>query len=152
MDEKVKGKKQLGLGLHFPKFGSLNKFKQITWDIEKKFTVLPFWRNGILWTYIISYFGFSILSGLQILKLNSKISPKVPLLYDVQKESWMIFPKEFIWLFPVLILAAGFVNTSILKRSYYMNKNMTIMICILLTIGNFLAWISLNEILMLSTK
>ena len=152
MPEKDNQNRQLDLKLGYSKAEILYKLKRLASNVEKNFTALPFWRNGLIWAKIISVFSVSVISLLLIGKSYSKLPPQIPLVYNTQEEEWKLIPKIFVFTVPFGFLMLGVANIQLLRRVYYMNKKLTLMICFTITITYLLGLLAVNEILLISTS
>lgn len=150
-DKNVK-RPQLGLGLKFSQLELFYKFKRFAAQVEKNFTALPFWRNGIIWISIVTIIGVTIISTLLISKHYLDLPEDIPLIYDTLEAKWKSFPKFFFFSVPLILIIIGICNLQILTKVYYMNKRLTLMICLVLTASYFLVLIAVNEILIISTS
>ena len=148
---KEKEEKQFDLELKYSRLEPFYKIKRFSKNIEKTFTVIPFWRNGVIWAAITSIAASCVLLMVMNTKYYHRLPPQIPLIFDIQSGQWQSVPKIFIWTVPFIVGALGIANLHILRKVYYMNKSMTLMICILLVISCFLSVISINEIFIIST-
>lgn len=142
--------KQFDLELKYSKLEPLYKFKRFSQGIEKKFTVLPFWRNGIIWLTICTISATFILLMAINIKYYYKLPPQIPLLYDIQNERWTSYSKIFVWTIPFLVGFLGLLNLQFLRKVYYMNKDMTLAICLFLAAACVLVVLSVNELYIVS--
>ena len=145
-------KRQLGFELKPSRFELFYKFKRLTTQVEKSFTVLPFWRNGLIWMAISTIIGITIITTLIIGKSYLKLPEQVPLIYDTLEEDWQSFPKIYFFGVPLILVLIGILNIQLLQKVYYMNKKLTLMICILITLTYFLGLAAVNEILIICTS
>ncbi|MDD3647792.1 MAG: hypothetical protein PHS44_04830 [Candidatus Dojkabacteria bacterium] len=142
--------KQLGINLRYSKFEFIYKLKRLARKVEKNYTVLPFWQNGLIWTAIFSVFGVSSIIIMMLIKRYHQLPNEVPLIYDIENESWRSFQKILLYTIPGGLLILGILNIQVLRKTYYMNKRLTLMICLLLTVLSFLTLVATTEIMMLS--
>ncbi|MBU0976518.1 MAG: hypothetical protein ABIE03_00790 [Patescibacteria group bacterium] len=142
--------RQLGIGLRYSRFEILFKLKRLARKVEKNYTVLPFWQNGFIWAAISSVFGVSAIILMVIIRKLEMLPPEIPLLYDIEEESWQSYPKALLFVIPAGLLFLGIVNIQILRKTYYMNKRLTLMICLLVTVLSMLTLVATREILMLA--
>lgn len=142
---------QLGMGLKYSKFEFLFKLKRLARQVERNYTVLPFWQNGYIWAAISSIFGVTAIILVLIISRFSELPPEVPLLYDIQEENWESYPRIFMLLIPAALLVLGMINIQILRKTYYMNKRLTLMICLIITISSLLTLVASREIILLAT-
>jgi len=147
-----KERNQMGFKLKFSRLEFLYKFKRTSRQIEKQFTALPFWRNGLIWLAIASIIGVTITSTLMIGKHYLDLPHRIPLIYDTLEGKWKNFPKIYFFFAPLIFVLIGIINIQILQKIYYMNKKLTLMICILITVTYSLGLIAVNEILILCTS
>lgn len=145
-------KKQYDLNLKFSRFEVFYALIRRAKSIEKRFTVLPFWRGGLIWTAIISIFAITFITIILVLNNYDNLPPNIPLIYDTIEERWESYPKLYILSIPSLLAVLGIINIKFLQKVYYMNKRLTLMVCLLLTIIYFLGLIGINEIISLSTS
>lgn len=145
-------KKQLDLDLPSSRIEILYKFKRVFRQIEKNFTAVPFWRNGLIWSAITTIIGVTIIITVLIGKFYSNLPPEVPLVYNTLEEKWENYPKIFLFAVPIMLILLGILNIRLLQKVYYMNKKLTLMICLLITITYILELIAVNEILVISTS
>ncbi len=150
MNNKESQEKQLDLELKYSRLEALYKFKRFSKEIEKTFTVLPFWSNGIIWAAIISIATTCVLIMLMNMSYYHKLPPQIPFIYNIPKAEWQAVPKIFIWAVPFILGLLGAINLHFLRKAYYMNKNMALTICIFLVIASFLIVFSVNEIFIIS--
>lgn len=150
--DSTKEKPQLGLNLRFSRLEFLFKVKRMNRRIEKNFTVLPFWRNGLIWTAIASIIGITTIITLTIAKKYGDLPPEVPLIYDTVLEKWQSYPKMFFFSIPIILIVIGIIIIQLLQRVYYMNKKLTIMICIIISVVYMLSLLAVNEIILFSTS
>lgn len=142
---------QLGMGLKYSRFEFLFKLKRLARQVEKNYTVLPFWQNGYIWAAISSIFGVTAIVMILIISRFADLPPEIPLVYDIQEENWQSYPKIFMFLIPASLLILGILNIQILRKTYYMNKRLTLMICLIITISSFLTLVASREIILLAT-
>jgi uncharacterized membrane protein YqhA len=154
--EKIKQEKkkklQMGLGLSFSRFEIFYKIKRKLREVEKNFTVLPFWQNGWIWASISTMIGITIISTLLIGKFYSQLPPEVPIVFIPEEEKWMNLPRLSLFTVPLILIIVGIINIYILQKVYYMNKRLTLMICLILVITYILELVGINEILIISTS
>jgi len=144
-----KEKKQLDLDLPSSKIEFFFKLKRKFKRVEENFTAIPFWRNGLIWATITTVISVSIITTILIGKYYDKLPPDVPIIYDTYNERWDSYPKIFIFSIPVLLIVLGFLNVRLLQRVYFMNKKLTLMICIIMTGLYIFELIAVNEILLI---
>jgi len=149
--EQKKEKPQLGLNLKFSRLEFLYKLKRINRRIEKNFTVLPFWRNGMIWAAIAFIIGITTIITLTIARKYSALPPEVPLIYDTVSEKWQSFPKMFFFAVPIALIVIGIIIIQLLQKVYYMNKRLTLMICLIICMIYLLSLLAVNEIILFST-
>ncbi len=143
---------QIDLGIKHSKLEFFYKLKRLASNIEKKYTVLPFWQNGFIWLSIISTIGFPTLIFIQIAKSYSKLPPDIPFIYNTQLDKWKSVPRITTFLLPITLFILGLVNIRYLQKVYYMNKRMTLMICFMSSILYMLEYLAINEIIVLSIR
>jgi len=151
MEKENKQTRQLDLGLRFSKLESFYKILRLRTKIEKTFTAIPFWKNGVLWLLIITMASTIILSVIHIYSNYKSMTPEIPITWNTQKADWESTPKILIWIFPVFLVILGIVNIYFLKYSYYMNKKLNLMICFILSILFILSYLALNQIILITT-
>ena len=151
-DKGIPKEQQINMGLRYSRLEFLYKLKRMARRVEKDYTVLPFWQNALIWAAIISVFCVSIIAFILIRKNYSSLPPEIPLIFDLQEENWKSYPKVYIFSVPVVLILTGFINIQVLKKVYYMNKNMTLMICFLIVLTSLLSLAALNEIILLTTR
>lgn len=147
-----KEKRQLGLNLKFSRLELFYKLKRASTRIEKNFVALPFWRNGLIWSTITAIVGITIITTVLIGKNYLDLPQQVPLIYDLLESKWKSYPKIFFFFVPLMLISFGIINIQFLQKVYYMNKNLALMICLVLTISYFLGLIAVNEILIICTS
>lgn len=140
---------QLDMDLKSSRFELYYKLKRMVSRIEKNYTLLPFWRNALIWAAIMSVISVSIISTVMIFKSYSGLPTRVPLIYNAVDEGWESYPKIYLYVIPLLLFAVGIVNIRILQKVYYMNKKLTLMICMLITVLYLIELVALNHILLL---
>lgn len=145
-------KKQLDLELKFSRFEIFYRIRRFSRQIEKQFTALPFWRNGLIWLAIGSIVGVTIITTLIIGKHYLNLPQEVPIIYNTLEGNWKSYPKIFLFFVPLVFVLVGILNIQILQRAYYMNKKLTLMICFLISVTYFLGLIAVNEIIIICTS
>lgn len=150
-DNKKEKAKQLDMKLSHSKIELFYKLKRIARDIEKQFTAIPIWRNILMWIAVSSTIGISIIITLMVNKSYNQLPPEIPIIYDSFNERWDNYPRVFLFAVPLTLLTIGLLNIRMLQKVYYMNKKLTQMMCILITISFIFEFIAISEILDIST-
>jgi len=151
-NDKQQENRQLGFKLKFSRLEVFYKFKRLASRIEKNFTVLPFWKSGLIWLAITSMIGITIITTLIIGKNYLRLPQSIPLLYSAIERDWRSVPKIFLFSIPLLSIILGIINIQLLQKVYYMNKRLTLTICVILTVTYFLEFLAVNEILIICTS
>lgn len=143
---------QLDLGMHSGRFEIFYKVKRCITNIEKRFLALPQWRNGFIWTAIVTMVASTILNGLALAMHYTQLPDEIPLVFSYHNNAWELYPKEYILAVPVVMTVIALITIRIVQNTYYMNKKLTQMICIIFTVSYILEFIGINEIIILSMK
>jgi len=148
--KKNKKEQQLDMELSHSKFELFYKLRRFAKNVEKQFTAIPIWRNALMWIAVSSTIGISIIVTLMVNRHYNDLPPDIPIIYDTFNERWISYSKVFLFAVPLSILVVGLLNIHILKKVYYMNKKLTLMICGLMTIAFIFEFIAINEVIDIS--
>lgn len=137
------------MNLRFSRLELLYKLRRFSRKVEQTFLVVPFWRNGFIWAGIMSILCITVIITVLVGKYYELLPPDIPLLYDTASDVWLSYPKMFTFAIPIALVTTGIIIIQVLQKVYYMNKKMTLMICIIISGIYFLALIAVNEIIVL---